>query len=256
VGARARILGIVTLVVGFGAACVLPPGTAVAKHTRPEIIVYGDSLAWEAQDFITFFLHVGKGADVSVKTFPGTAICDWLDAMRTDALNRPAAVIVAFSGAALTPCMKDPSTGHPMVGPAVVDKYRADSQTVLSTFGAATKVWFVGYPISRAADAAPDGQALRTMYQSLPQTNPTARWVDAGVLIVTSTGHYTDTLPCLAFEPCQPDGISIVRAPDGGHFCPIPHNDGRYQCSMWSSGAFRYGLSMTLPVVRDLGLVR
>ncbi|MCU1346504.1 MAG: putative signal peptide-containing protein [Acidimicrobiia bacterium] len=248
---------VISMLVAMAAAVAAPASAALAQTPppRPSVIVYGDSLAWEAQDFIAFFLGIGK-VNVDLRIYPGTAICDWSQKMAEDAPSHPAAVIVAFSGASLTPCMRDPHTGAELEGSAVVDKYRADSEATLATFGGAgstTKVWFAGYPVSRAADAAPDGQALRSMYKALPATHPAARWVDAGVLDVTSSGHYTDTLPCLPFEPCQPTRISIVRAPDGAHFCPIPHNDGNYECSMWSSGAFRYGLAMVLPVLKDLG---
>jgi len=253
---RNPLLLLVTIIGSLAAALALPAAparAAVVSPPRPTIIVYGDSLAWESQDFISFFLHLGK-VDVVMRTFPGTALCDWSASMAHDARTHPMAVILAFTGVSLTPCMRD-ANGVDLTDQERIDKYRADSEAALSIF-ADTKVWFAGYPISRSADVAPDGQALREMYKSLGTSHPNAHWVDAGVLDVTPDGHYTDTLPCLPFEPCQPTRISVVRAPDGAHFCPIPHNDGRYECSMWSSGAFRYGLMMALPVLHDLGLLR
>jgi predicted alpha/beta hydrolase family esterase len=254
-----RLFGVAALGTGIalGALPFSPAHAARRPPTKsankPIIVVYGDSLAWESQDFITFFLTMNNRATVNVRTFPGTAMCDWFDEMTGDANRHPKAVIVAFSGAALTPCMSNTS-GKPMTGADLVAKYKADSERALSIFGSSTEVFFTGYPISRTADADPDGQMLRNMYKSLPSDHPSARWNDAGVLIVNEQGHYTDTKPCLPFEPCPASGQSVVRAPDGGHFCPIAHDDGRYQCSMWSSGAFRYGLMMTLPLMTELKL--
>ena len=51
-------------------------------------------------------------------TFGGTAICDFLDLMRTDALRlQPGAVVVEFSGNAFTACMMD-AAGQPLAGAA------------------------------------------------------------------------------------------------------------------------------------------
>ena len=46
------------------------------------------------------------GADVKTRTFGGTAICDFLEQMRADASElEPDAVVIEFSGNALTPCV-------------------------------------------------------------------------------------------------------------------------------------------------------
>ena len=47
---------------------------------RPLVILYGDSLAWEARDYFRFTL-TAAGADVEVRTMGGTAICDFLETM-------------------------------------------------------------------------------------------------------------------------------------------------------------------------------
>jgi hypothetical protein len=74
--------------------------------------------------------------------------------------------------------------------------------------------------------------------------------VDAGAAL-TDRGRWTATLPCLPVEPCA-GSLAIVRAPDGVHFCPGSPAAvaGRTErCSVWASGAYRYGTAMAAPVV-------
>ena len=57
-------------------------------------------------------------------------------------------------------------------------------------------------------------------------------------------------LPWLRDRP-----LSLVRAPDGVHFCPAgkdAHRGVTATCPVWSSGAYRYGSAMAQPVVLDL----
>ena len=73
-----------------------------------------------------------------------------------------------------------------------------------------------------------------------------------------SGGRWTETLPCLAGEPCtgghDANGtpVNIVRAPDGAHFCPGAPAAVRgvtTECSVWDGGAWRYGNAMAAPVI-------
>src|SRR6478672_3013389 len=52
------------------------PLPLVAGRKRPVVVLYGDSLAWEARQSFSFTL-AAAGADVKVRTFGGTAICDF-----------------------------------------------------------------------------------------------------------------------------------------------------------------------------------
>ena len=76
-------------------------------------ILYGDSLAWQAQEFFVAALAGAGITQVTTRTFGGTAICDWFADMRADAVAiHPDVVVVEFSGNALTPCRR-PSTERP-----------------------------------------------------------------------------------------------------------------------------------------------
>ncbi len=284
-----RLLAIITIILG---TTVLAGGTALAAASKPDvhaertaiqlqiahrdplpvtasdasIVLYGDSLAAEAADSFRAALAAAGVADVRLNTFGGTAICDWLDRMQTDAaVLHPTAVVVEFSGNALTPCMSDAS-GHSLFDdPAAYhEKYRADAQAVLDIFGGTgTRVYFAGAPLSRkAAETDPAGATwLNDLYASLAADSAgRGRYVDAGAATLQAN-RWTPTLPCLPEEPCtggvDADGtpINVVRAPDGGHFCPGAPDATRgvtETCPVWSSGAYRYANAMAAPVVRDL----
>ena len=79
-----------------------------APIARPLVILYGDSLAWEAEDSFVGAFAGQPGVEVLTRTHGGTAICDWLDEMQDDAARlAPGAVVLEFSGNNLTPCMQD-----------------------------------------------------------------------------------------------------------------------------------------------------
>lgn len=236
----------------------------VAPH-EATVLLYGDSLASEAEDHFRDTLIAAGVSNVGTDTFGGTAICDYLDRMRVDATAlRPTAVVVEFSGNALTPCMMD-AQGQSLVlsPPDYHQKYADDAREVLEIFAATgTRVYFASAPKSRQAEETydPDAGWLNNLYAGYALQSPNARYIGAGSALLRD-GRWTETLPCLASEPCtggiDADGraINVVRAPDGGHFCPGAPDATRGvtdDCPVWSSGAFRYGRAMATAVVRDL----
>jgi hypothetical protein len=250
-------------IAGTGIAGAAPTGPA--SPTEATVVLYGDSLAWEAQRaFRDALTNAGVG-DVRTQTMGGTAICDWLDQMQVDAAElHPTAVVVEFSGNALTPCMSDLAGNSLALSPLDYHrKYREDASTVLSIFEASgTRVYFAGAPRTRHAEEIHDTDAgwLNTVYARLAGSAPEARYVDAGATVLRR-GHWTETLPCLADEPCtggiDPSGraVNVVRAPDGGHFCPGAPDANRgvtAECPVWSSGAHRYGTAMATAVLDEL----
>jgi hypothetical protein len=258
-------LGVIVLlgIAGGGAAMAAPMGPASPSDAT--VVLYGDSLAWEAQQaFRDSLVNAGVG-DVHTHTMGGTAICDWLDQMQVDAVELgPTAVVVEFSGNALTPCMTDLAGQSLALSPLDYHrKYREDASTVLSIFQTAgTRVYFAGAPTTRHAEETHDTNAtwLNTVYARLAGSAPEARYVDAGATVLRH-GHWTETLPCLADEPCTGGSdssgraVNVVRAPDGGHFCPGAPDANRGvtgECPVWSSGAHRYGTAMATAVLDDL----
>lgn len=230
------------------------------------VILYGDSLASEAVDHFREALTSAGVGNVRTSTFGGTAICDWLDRMRFDAAAlHPTAVVVEFSGNALTPCMMDGQGQSLAVAVnAYYRKYLDDAREVLRIFATGgTRIYFAGAPKTRVAEETNDLNAglLNNVYADLAAETPEARFVGAEAALLHD-GHWTETLPCLASEPCTGGvdgsgrGFNVVRAPDGGHFCPGAPGATRGvtgTCPVWSSGAFRYGNAMAAAVIRDLG---
>lgn len=237
-----------------------PPPVPVPFSAR-RVVLYGDSLGWEAQSSFHFTLGSAGFTQVTTRTFGGTAICDWLAQMRADetALH-PDAVVVEFSGNAIGRCMWG-LDGSPLSTSAYFAKYQHDARAVLDIFTRTATVYLVGTPISQRAALADDPNTgrLNTIYQTLAATTAHTRYIDAGAA-VTAEGHWTHTLPCLATEPCSGGTdaagthVNVVRAPDGAHFCPVAHAAIRgvvESCPVYSSGAYRFGAAMAEPVIAD-----
>jgi hypothetical protein len=233
---------------------------AVVRSAR-RVVLYGDSLAWEAQGPFTAALAAAGMTQVTTRTFGGTAICDWFSQMRADAAAiHPDAVVVEFSGNALTPCMKA-LDGSSLDTETYFAKYLQDARTVLSIFTPTATVYLAGSPLNLRAALRHDPNAgrLNWIYAALSVTTPDTRYIDAGAVVLLD-GHWTHTLPCLPGEPCtggtNANGtpVNVVRAPDGGHFCPVAPPAVRgviAGCPVYSSGAYRYGTALADPVIRS-----
>jgi hypothetical protein len=122
-----------------------------------------------------------------------------IDAMRCDAATlAPGAVVVEFSGNALTPCMADPE-GHRRTGNAYWEHYRADTQTAISVFAPAhSRVYLAGAPISRVQEATGDfhGGLVNAMYEELASAyGDVVTYVDAGASVLE---HATGPRRCRA----------------------------------------------------------
>lgn len=87
---------------------------------KPIVYVYGDSLTWESQDYINFLANTKF--DTRVISMGGTAVCDYSNSIVSDAeRDRPAMVVLAFTGNAMTQCMNGFSTET-----AIATKYIRD----------------------------------------------------------------------------------------------------------------------------------
>jgi hypothetical protein len=217
--------------------------------TPPRIALYGDSLGMEAAPDFSF-LATRSGASVLVRTYGGTAVCDWLPTMASDAMVwHPSVAVMEFAGLNLTPCI----AGYTVGTAAYYTKYRQDTQTAINEFRShGIRVVLVGVPLVAAAASNPNILELNQIYSTLASTNPGVSYVDAGQAVLAG-GAFTWTLPCLSFEPCTgPSGTNIVRSPDGVHFCPDGNTkiQGYYAiCNIYSSGALRFAMAMLQPAL-------
>jgi hypothetical protein len=243
---------------------VLVTAAVVSSVAAPKrrVILYGDSLAFEARDYFTLAMESGTDVQVVDRTFGGTAICDRLDQMRRDLPDlQPTAVVLEFVGNNVTDCMRGPN-GR-LTGAALVQKYGADARIATGIFaGAGVRVYWMGAPaVSGPAESEFEG--VRRVYAAEPRrltfaTPPLRRveYFDAGQAVLDH-GRFTSTLPCLPSEGADKGcvgGRIRVRADDGIHFClvRIPRDVDR--CPEYSGGAARFGFAMAEPVRRDLGL--
>lgn len=231
--------------------------SAPARAARPLVLVYGDSLVAEAAPFARELLRDVAQVDEQVAGFGGTAVCDHFDLMRKDVARRaPSIVVLSFSGNSLTDCMKDAS-GRQLVGSAAIDKYRRDIVEAVTIFRPGSpQIWLATSPISLLAEKrGEDGERrMADMMRSIAAQNPRVRVTDAAQAVLDN-GWWTRTLPCLRNEPCtggvdaRGRRVNVVRAPDGGHFCPTP-SPIHPQCPTHSSGALRFALGMLVAPLR------
>jgi hypothetical protein len=219
------------------------------RPSPPRIVLYGDSLSMQsAQDF-QFFADA-EGAPVLLRAYSGTAICDALPRIPSDATSwQPNVAVLQFSGNALTNCMK----GYEAGTPAYFTKYRHDAQAAIDALRShGVRVLLIGSPISSWTALSENATRVNAMYADLAKANRGVAYVDAGQSVL-SDGKFTWTLPCLAIEPCTGKaGTNVVRSPDGVHFCPSGRTttEGRYDvCDVYSSGALRFALAMLGPAL-------
>jgi len=235
----------------FGDAAFAGSAAGLPQPGPHRIALYGDSLGMEAgMDFT--YLARAAGASALVRTYGGLAPCDFFASMASDAASwQPTDVVLEFSGDNFTPCMD----GDPIGSPQYYAKYRADIQQVidiLRPYG--TRVFLSGIPYNAWSGANPNIATLNQLYASVAGANSGVTYVDAGQAVMAN-GAYTQTLPCLAGEPCTgPSGTNVVRAPDGVHFCPTGNTtaEGYFEvCDVYSSGAFRYAAAMLGPALNS-----
>jgi hypothetical protein len=198
------------------------------------VAIYGDSLAWEAQDAFRFAL---RGVDIRARVYPGAAICGWLPDMRADAASfRPDVVVAEFIGVDFSPCV---AARAPPTDPwaTIVATFQADARVATATFTAiGSEVIWIGVPPTLfSAD-----RSVPNAFAALADGAAGVEYVDAGQAVAPGD-VFTWTMPCLPGEPTCRNGRVIVRSPDGDHFCPVR---GAWFCPVWSGGAFRFGLAM------------
>jgi len=247
---RSRVVVIVLVLACCIAAAVSGAGSATpragAQTPAPaaprRVLVYGDSLTWEAQAGIEQAIEAQlPGWDAVVRTSPGTATCDALPAMRGGDGNLNAGVVVLeYVAVPFGPCM---------TGKDSLAQHTADTQAALALWASrGVPVVLVGAPraVGDPSDLTGTAPINRDLAARANQT-----FVDSGVLLRDPwTGVYQQRLPCLDGEGpaqgCGVDGLIDVRDETGGHFCSI-HNVG--PCPVYASGIVRFAAPIADAVV-------
>lgn len=253
-------VAVASLVVAPWPVTLDAPGAVTAR-----VVVFGDSLAFQAAPYFAWLVEAGGRATVEQHTFGGTNVCDWLATMRRVAdTERPQAAVLEFVGNTFTPCMRGCSPG----GAAAIERTCADLSLAVAVFrSVGTRVYLVGTPVTRAQWRSRDrrrDELNRRIAALAKAAGRGVRYVDAGAAVEGRGGSFVTSLPCLFFEPCNGPVVGgvredVVRSPDGVHFCPGQSGNAVGQvggCRGYSSGAFRFAAAMAGPVIDDLHLGR
>ena len=210
---------------------------AVAGHTGQHgsggrrVALWGDSLAWEAQDDFSADVSAAGGTSVLLHTYGGTAPCDWLADIRKQSRRwHPTVAVLAFSGNAGSPCMK---------GRDLTTAYRSD---VLAAVARLTRdgahVVLVEAPprLGQAVDAQ-GLTSLDHLWLAIAGDEPDTTIVPAGRAVTDAAGQFVRTRACAAGEGVA-GGPGDGAQPDGVHFCPLEQPPVT-RCPVPSAGAAR-----------------
>lgn len=236
-----------------GAVAPVAAGAPATAAPPARVVLYGDSLPWEAQSHFRWPV-AAAGVAVRTVTYGGSALCDWAPRALDDADDTDVAVI-SVSGNATSPCMR-PAGLQPSPD-VIVQRTLAEAEelTVLLARSGTRVVW-VGPPAVGTGVDVP--RRLAAGFAAIPTRHANAAYVDAGNAVAPG-GRFARTLPCLAFEGPEQGcagGRIRVRSDDLVHFCPgdapatEPVVDG---CAGWSSGAARFGWAMAAAALSTVG---
>jgi hypothetical protein len=238
-------------ILGLLAAVALPARSALPQVSSP-VLLYGDSVATESKLVLAQQLvAVNPGAQLIVRTYPGTALCDWMSSMISrDGALAPRLVVIMFTGTPNRPCVagRGSFAGSWGTDLAAVVSYWVQRGTRVLLVGLPGKV--SGTPAAPAAADDPSfpSRAVAAMEASIASGgSPLVRYVDAGTVFAGADGHYDPYLPCLPTEgpaqgcgvPPAPAGQIQVRDADGEHFCVAGHLGAADACPVYSSGVLR-----------------
>lgn len=208
--------------------------TTGAGRQTSRVSIWGDSLSLQAHEELR---EQGRahGLKVAVMAFFGLAPCDVAADLLRDLEKPPDALVIAFSGNNLTPCMQ--GRGKPLSGSEYYEAYRRDvDDLVAAAVARMVPVLVVGAPAFPTSHNIPDRVELNSVLREVAAAHSGVRYVDSGAFV--SPDGFTRTLPCLPGETAAlgcDDGRITVRADNGVHFdeprtvpCPSGHDVCRY----------------------------
>lgn len=215
--------------------------TTRAASVRSRVDVWGDSLTVQSGDALRAEGRA-HGLAVTVNAYVGLAPCDLARFVRRSLVRPPGAVVLAFTGNNITPCMR--RAGKELTGAPYYAEYASVvGQLVAAATTRRIPVIVVGPPAFPPSENHPDRVALNVLYRWLVAAHPGARYLALGPAI--SPRGFSRTVACLAGETaalgCR-SGAITVRSGNGIHLDqprPVPCPDGSGGCT-YSAGAHRY----------------
>ena len=265
VGCVVKVLVALVALLALGTTGVGATASEPAR-TRPLVIVYGDSLTSQSKPEIQARLSkLRPGWRMIIRAQGGSAICDWLPAMRDDAALRPRIVVLQFSGNIRTPCILDRATAE---GSAWQRSYAHDAATAAAMWAnQGATVVIVGNPRPYTQPTLTRGPhpldaTYKRVARRVARTVGRVIFNDRPELAVAEPDPtdpakivFPGALPCLPGEVARPEcrGGSIqVRDAGGGHFCPVAKPD-EQPCPVYSSGIVRFGDAIASAVIASSG---
>lgn len=228
---RVRCVVLVAALVAAGALSSCDGGgrDGSAAGSSPAPVMYGDSLSWEAGDFLRLLWHAETGQALRLRAVGGLAVCDWVETIRADLAraDRPRMILLQAYGNNVTACARFEagSSGHLRAYGSAFDEVRALAER------AGVRVVWVMSPPRHPAEAAPELPA------TLADMARRRGWkvIDPSAAVAGPHGEWVRMLRCLPHERAHRscvDGHIEVRDADTVHFGGVA---GGYR-----SGAFRW----------------
>ncbi len=207
-----------------GVATTLSPRVISAQ---PPVLLYGDSIGSEISPYLKSRLSLAPRVKLVSRVYGGTNACDWLGLAKADNTTyKPKYVVIIFTGNRFTPCTR--VIGDQPTLTQAIDMTVSGVRNLMSNFPTA-HFFLVGFPRSVAAQEKRDAglitgtDLLNWKLSKLAQTSRST-YVSTPNVMYDSDGRAQRTLPCtkeLDGFFCGTSGIVTVRAPDGGHLCPV-----------------------------------
>ena len=244
---------------------VVPSSSPAAVLTHqlirdPVVVVYGDSLMSESQSWVVSMLDEAHPAGrVIVRSFPGTAPCDWFDAMRRDAVLRPDVIVLEFAGNGGTRCIAQRAGSEA----ALLRAYRADATRavkILQRANTHAEIVFVATPRRATSPLISGSNPLDAVYRSVAAASARKVTFSAAPERALASNDragrlvFRPTLPCLPGERQRSecvDGQILVRSADRMHLCAA--FGAGVGCAGYASGVVRFGNAVTSVVLKTLG---
>ena len=193
--------------------------TATSSVSTKPVLFYGDSILWQASGNVAFAFAQAR-QPVKVQAFGGTALCDWVPAIRTAlaAKSKPSVVALSFSGNYVTPCTGAAgSTPGPKPGTTGFYAHNRAAMDQIRSAAAEAKVpvvWVTPPPLGSTSSDHLE------VFESMAERRG-FRIVDAGNAVTSNPDRFVSTMTCRSDEGagrgCQ-SGRIRVRADDKVHF--------------------------------------
>ena len=161
--------------------------------------MYGDSLGSEVGPALVDV--VGRDLDVRVQAHPGTALCDYLPAIRQEVpADPPAAVVLMFVGNTFTSCSRPGGRT-----PSDAEREARVLAEVDEVAALGVPVVVVGEgPLPYAFALQPQlDDAFRELARRHQEAGLDVRFVDAGDAVAGPDGTWVPRLPCLTTETAE-----------------------------------------------------